>query len=410
MTALSKRQRRTMEHDYRTRFGLRLRFLDPNGDLLDSARGAMDPLSVVRKARAHALQESVRWGEPYIFFVTPGVTSWIAPVMDRYRLLGGVIGGEVLAQESGEDREEAIEHLMRHGAARASAREYLDHLPVWPQARCREAVEYLYRLIYVVTGFTPVLLDEQRERSLQQRQIAEEIHRRKREQERGSTMDEEHMLLSLIRAGDRKGARHILNIMLGRVFLRSANLTVIRALMIELMGYLVRRALEDSPVLEPIMEKNHAWMARIIEAEDFEALAVVVRRALDDFMDQIYAIGYGESNRHAARAMAFINDHYREAMTLDDLARETGLSTYRIAHLIKEQTGKSMIRHIHFLRIKEAKRLLEETTMDLAGIAAEVGFYDQSYFTRQFRQYTGITPARHRRLQSQRSTTNTTGA
>ncbi len=45
-------------------------------------------------------------------------------------------------------------------------------------------------------------MDEQRERTLQQRQIAEEIHRRKRADDRTSSMDEEQLLLSLIRAID----------------------------------------------------------------------------------------------------------------------------------------------------------------------------------------------------------------
>ncbi len=398
MIKLSKRAQSLIARDYRARYGVRLRFVDADGALLDSAVGVVDRLAMVKRARVHALQESVRWGDSYLFFVTPGVTSWMVPVVDGYRLIGGVIGGEVLTEEAGDDGQESIEHLVQHGATVGRAREYLGSLPVWPPSRCREAAEYLYRLVYDVSGLKPTLLDEQRERSLQQRQIAEEIHRRKRADDRTSSMDEEQLLLSLIRAGDKKGARRILNQMLGRVFLRSANLTVIRALMIELMGYLVRRAVEDSPELEPIMEKNHAWMARIIEVEDFETLAAVLRQALDDFMDQIYAIGYGKSNQHVARAMHYVSLHYRDALTLDDVARETGLSTYRIAHLIKEQTGKSLKRHIHYLRVKEARRLLEETSMDLAEIAVEVGFYDQSYFTRQFRTYTGITPARHRRL------------
>ncbi len=394
---LSKRAQNLITRDYRARYGVRLRFVDADGMLPNGGSGMLDHLAGVQRARTHALQESVRWGDPYIFFLTPGVTSWMVPVVDRYLLIGGVIGGEVLVRGAVDDGQESIEHLVQHGATAAQARKHLASLAQWPSSRCREAAEYLYRLIYDVSGLSPVLLDEQRERHLQQRQIAEEIHRRKQTDTRSAAMDEEQLLLSLIRAGDKKGARRILNQMLGRIFLQSANLTVIRALMIELMGYLVRRAVEDSPQLEPIMEKNHTWMARIIEVADFETLAAVLRQALDDFIDQIYAIGYGESNRHVTRAMNYVAHHYKEALTLDDVARETGLSTYRIAHLIKEQTGKSLKRHVHYLRIKEARRLLEETTLDLAEIAVAVGFYDQSYFTRQFRTYTGTTPARHRR-------------
>lgn len=397
MKKLSKRSRMLIARHYRERYGLRARFVDASGEPLDEEDGKIYRVPSLRKVRTHALQEAVRWGEPYIFFVTPGVTSWVIPILEGAQLLGGVSGDEVRAVEIGEDWDEALENLVQQGASLQFARAYLEGLTVWPQAQCRVAAEYLFRLVYEVTGFSTHWLDEQRERHLQQRQIAEEIHRRKRSPERSSVMDDERLLLSLIRAGDKKGARRILNQMLGRVFLQSANLSVIRALMIEMMGYLVRRAVEENPAFEPIMEKNHAWMARIIEAEDFEGLAAVMRQALDDFMEQVYTLGHTIANPHVARAMEYIATHYTEPIGLAEVAQVTGLSTYRLAHLIKEHTGKTLLRHIHLLRVREARRLLAETTQELAAVAVETGFYDQSHFTRQFRLYTGFTPAQYRR-------------
>jgi AraC-like DNA-binding protein len=48
------------------------------------------------------------------------------------------------------------------------------------------------------------------------------------------------------------------------------------------------------------------------------------------------------------------------------------------------------------LRIQEAQRLLATTGETLSGIAAQVGFYDQSHFTKRFRKVTGLTPAQYR--------------
>lgn len=399
MNKLSKRSLNLIVADYRKAFGLLTRFMDVDGRFRAGEKTRpMDEWVVIRQARAHAVQEAVRWGDPYSFFIAPGVISWVVPVVDGYTLLGAMLGGEVLAETDSEDWGDAVAHLVRHGAAPEEARSYLASLPVWPQARCQEAAERLHRLVYQITGLTPALVHEQQARSQQQRQIAEEIHRRKLDRDRHSHMDEEQVLLSLIRAGDRKGARKILNQMLGRVFLRSANLTIIRALMIEMMGYLVRRAVEDSPFLEPIMEKNHQWMARIIEVEDFEMLAAVVRQALDDFMNNVYEMGYTASHPRVRAAMEYLSANYRDPVTLEQVATAVGLSTFRIAHLVKEETGRSIIRHLHVLRIQEAQRLLEETDRECVDIAMEVGFCDQSYFTRQFRKYTGVTPVRYRRM------------
>ncbi len=383
---------------YREACGLRCRWIDLDGAVATGRRGAeVDALPMVRQARAHALQEAVRWGEPYTFFLAPGVISWVVPVVDRYNVVGGMLGGEVLTDGHVDDRDAALRHFTGQGGDRRQVADYLHRLPVWPQVNCQAAVEKLHEIVYRVSGLSPLLLQEKREQHLQQRQIAEAIHLHKRRQNTSYGYDEEQLLLSLIRAADRKGARRILNQMLGRVFIQSANLTVIRARVIEMMGYLVRRAVEDSPFLAPIMEKNHQWMARIIEAEQFEDLAVVVRQALDDFMDHVYESGYTEVHPRVSTILDYLQAHYREAVTLQAVAAAAGLSTYRTAHLMKQETGRTVIQYVHHLRIKEAQRLLNATDRPCADIALEVGFCDQSYFTRQFHRLVGMTPAQYRR-------------
>lgn len=309
-----------------------------------------------------------------------------------------LVGGEVIAEDEPEDRHEAIKHFTDIGLTQAAAGRYVHSLQAWPQARSKEAADHLFVLFYQMSGWTPMLLKERRDTAAQQREIAEEIHRRKTHDQSSSPIEDERLLLSLIRADDRKGARRLLNRMLGAAFLRSANLVVVRALMIEMMGYLVRSAVEDSPYLETLLEKNHLWMARIIQSEDFEQLAEVLREALDDFMNNIYIVGYQPRHNSVQSALEYIAAHFRDAVSLDDVAAASGLSTYRIAHLIKEHTGKTMLQHVHRLRIQEAQRLLEQTRQSCTDIAYSVGFNDQSYFTKQFRALTGTTPARHRRV------------
>jgi AraC family transcriptional regulator of arabinose operon len=75
-----------------------------------------------------------------------------------------------------------------------------------------------------------------------------------------------------------------------------------------------------------------------------------------------------------------------------------GLSVSRLAHLIKEHTGRTLLQHVHQLRIREAQRLLKETGLSCADIAYEVGFSDQSYFAKRFRIQTGLSPIHYRRL------------
>lgn len=86
------------------------------------------------------------------------------------------------------------------------------------------------------------------------------------------------------------------------------------------------------------------------------------------------------------------------------LSKKVGLSTFRISHLVKETTGKTVLQHVHQLRVQEAQRLLEQSDMSCTDIAYEAGFGDQSYFIKQFRKWMGITPARYRKLYQSRQT------
>lgn len=398
MSILSQRSLRSITRDYAARFAVAPQLIDEAGRPAHAKAPRIAHLPVLVQPRAHGLRESVRWGEPYIFFLAPSIISWVVPLVDGYELRGGLVGGEVVAEDSPKDRHEAVDHLVRGGAAPAMARPFVAGLPAWPLGRTQEAADRLFQLAYDVTGWRAPLLEEHRERARQQRQIAEAISRGKQGREGSPLFDAERVLLSLIRAGDHRGARARLNEILGAVFLRSANLAVVRALMIEMMGYLVRTAVEDSPHLEPLIEENHHWMERVINAPDFETLAEVLRAALDDFMMRVYREGYQPTNPAVRRALDYIDTHFREAVRLNDVADAAGLSTYRLSHLLKRHTGRSMVQHLHHRRVREAQRLLTETADSCADIAYAVGFGDQSYFTQQFRRITGITPLKHRQL------------
>ena len=73
------------------------------------------------------------------------------------------------------------------------------------------------------------------------------------------------------------------------------------------------------------------------------------------------------------------------------------MSTWRLEHLVRQHTGKTVVQLIRLARVQAAQRLLEHSEHSCAEIAYEVGYVDQSYFIEQFYKLTGLTPARYRR-------------
>jgi AraC-like DNA-binding protein len=383
---------------YLSSYSLDILEMSPSG-VCEGVTDAITNLPTLVNARNYGLAEAVRWGEPYIFFLIPNVISWIVPVVKETEVLGGLLGGAVMIESDPHDQLETINHLTTSGCKRKTAEQYVKNMPVWiDREQPQKAAEFLFALTCCELDWDMLLLSENRKKALRQRQIAEEIHRRKQSPQDRTLFDEERTLLSLMKAGDQKGARRELNKTLGALFSHTADIRLIKAHVIEMMGYLVRSALEESPHMSSLIEKNHAWMTEIIDAGDFEVLSNVVADALDDFMRNIYLQGHSRTNETVSRILNYLSDNFHETVTLEMLSKETGLSTFRIAHLVKEETGKPVLQHVHQLRVQEAQRLLEQSDMNCTDIAYETGFGDQSYFIKQFRKWMGITPARYRRL------------
>ncbi len=384
--------------EYHRRFGLQSDAIAADGSAQALRATDIRNLPVLRRARAHALAESVRWGEPYSFFLTPGIVSWIIPVVNGETVHGGLCGGEVRPHGDPHDLNEAVAYLVGAGAPRGAAEAYVAALPIWPQSQTPETAAWLFGRVYELTRWKPALLERNRENASQQGQIAEEIHRRKTSGPLSPySLDQERALLALIRVGDRAGARRELNKLLANVFVYSTRLPLVQARMIELLGYLVRAAVEDNPALDSLVERHLQWIDRVIGTKDFEGACAALRESLDEFIDQVGLQGFNRHNTHVSRILQFLAENYTRNIRLDEVAALAGLSRFRAAHLVKECTGKTILQHVKKLRIQKARTWLEETDKDFVQIAYDLGFADQSHFIRHFRDVTGLTPARYRR-------------
>jgi two-component system response regulator YesN len=397
MAKISYKRLGEIYREYFKKYGIKIFPITQEGKLLVNCveRSISVLIKNIEQIRASALQQALHWGEPYVFSPIPGLISWVVPLVDGHLLEGGLIGGEVFPGASAKDN--AFACFNEYGIKDKKAYKYFSKVPVWEPTRIREASLFLEKLFYESSGWKPLLLEENKSKALQQRQIADAMQEQKNSGASSYPVEKERMLLAFIRAGDRNSARRILNEMLGAMFLFSPKLPVLRARAIEMMGYLTRAAVEDSPLLEPLIERNHQWMQKLINAKDFENLAHILMRALEDFMQGIYARGLNYHNVRVGKAVDYIASHYTESITLSDVAKAIGISSCRLSHLLKEQTGKSFLQHIIRLRIKKAQELLERSSMSSLEIAMELGFCDQSYFIKHFKRIVGITPSKYRR-------------
>lgn len=94
--------------------------------------------------------------------------------------------------------------------------------------------------------------------------------------------------------------------------------------------------------------------------------------------------------------LAKIDEEFKEVHEVACYADMLNISAGHLSEVVKEQSGKSAITHIHERIVLEAKRLLFHTESSMKEISFELGFEDASYFNRFFKRITGSTPLDYR--------------
>src|SRR5436190_24153801 len=89
---------------------------------------------------------------------------------------------------------------------------------------------------------------------------------------------------------------------------------------------------------------------------------------------------------------------YCERLTLDELSREAGVHPVHLSRVFRRFVGEGIGEHVHRLRIRAACEQMRVPEMTMAEISLNLGFSDQSHFTRAFRRVTGISPGRFRQM------------
>ena len=105
----------------------------------------------------------------------------------------------------------------------------------------------------------------------------------------------------------------------------------------------------------------------------------------------------GHDNKILADVIRVIgNNLSKEDLSVQDIANELGLSRSKLYRKIKTLTGISANEIIRKTRLEKAKELLEKTDLTIGEICYRVGFASPSYFTKRFKEHTGIIPKEYR--------------
>jgi transcriptional regulator GlxA family with amidase domain len=102
------------------------------------------------------------------------------------------------------------------------------------------------------------------------------------------------------------------------------------------------------------------------------------------------------SDPYVHAIQAWIDKHYVQPLSLEQLQKEHGLSVRTLIRRFKKATGDTPLAYIQAVRMEEACKLLETQRMSIESIAYQVGYEDISSFSKVFKQMTGLPPSHYR--------------
>ncbi|WP_153977231.1 AraC family transcriptional regulator [Paenibacillus xylanilyticus] len=104
----------------------------------------------------------------------------------------------------------------------------------------------------------------------------------------------------------------------------------------------------------------------------------------------------GNHLMHLANAISYMEDHYLEPLTLEEIAGKSNISVRHLNRIFRSYYQMTPIAYMLTLRLERACGLLKHSSLTITQISYECGFNDSNYFTRQFRKAYGVSPKVYR--------------
>ncbi len=404
---------------YRKLFKIPVCLISPDGKIVKSLSkptvalkngseiSSPDFTYICEPCRKNSCQESFRWGDSYISQCPFGIYQISVPVLYNEELIGGISSCPIIMRKP--VRENMLKYLR---AKKMDARQednfmkLIHRIPINSEKNVKLAADLLFSIAGFLSKPDAGFLLARRQLHQEQAAVAEEVQRFKQNAHPSEhhllpilNLKKEQELITKVRLGDKIGAKKILNEFLGQVMLHNPiNIELLKAYVLELAIILTRAVVEKGASAEDILGLRYKFVSELSDIADHDKLCFWVVKVMESICDNIYQTRNQNHFRILEKACDYIQKNYSKKLTLDSVAKEIYISPFYLCHLYKEELNTTFGEYLTRTRINAAKKLLQDSHLSLAQISLDVGYPDQSYFTKVFKKIEKVTPRTFRRL------------
>ena len=350
-----------------------------------------------REMHINAMRETARCGKPCIYQCELGLLFWVSPIFREGKFSGALRGSGYVSDsvdsstppQKGNGAIPEEEFARRVAALPSGDREKIESLAEMLQL-CAESLssgrENYHELL--------------RLRSEQQASLSALIDELKTKYPQGSSapgypLDKERELIASLHRGDKKETEKLLNELLAMlIFSNPDNFRNIQLRALELAILLTRTGINSGS--NTAVENNAHYLKQIQEAKVIEEITGTLHGIMENIAGQITSFQGIPHALAMRKAEAYIRENLTRKITLREISKVAGLSAPYFSTIFKEEMGENLSRYINRLRVEKASAMLLETNVSLSEISSECCFQDQSWFSKIFKSFTGISPGKYR--------------
>jgi len=357
-----------------------------------------------REMHTNKIREASRNGRSLVYQCDLGLVFWISPIYDEGKFSGALRGSGFLKSEindSGRTKVSISEKYAGGYNDAISLEEFKRRILAFPPCddeKINSLSEMLHLCAETLSTGNKNFHEILSLRFEQQASLSALIDDLKAKYPKGSgfpiyPLEKERQLVALLRRGSKQEAEKLLDELLSVIiFCNQDHFRFIQLRTIELAVLLARIGANSVGGLE----NKTRYIKQIQDAKTVEELAAILHSMVESIVVQIVLF---QGIPHAAamrKAESFIKGNFTRKISLREVAKIAGLSAPYFSTIFKEEMGENLSKYINRQRVEKASRMLLETDLSLSDISNACCFDDQSWFSKIFKSFTGISPSKYR--------------
>lgn len=392
---------------------LPIQVIDENGVLLVSSQEPLAYCSIIgeylkednscEEIHLNASKKAVNFGETYAFSCPGGLSHIVFPLMNKDMFFGSIIVGPFLMEPANSAMiSEVSKRLPIPTSKLLKLYEASSQVKVIHPSLVTQISKLIYYIFSSLIIESKQLLMDKQGKLTQQTKITESMQMYNRslgidDATPTYPLEKEQELIVKVKTGNTVEAKGVLNELLGYVlFVDGDSLDIMKSRALELCALLSRASMEGGSYPETILNLNNQFIRDISQCNDSEDLCYILQDTVETFTENMFNNSRSKNKDLMKKAITFISKNYANSLTLEYVASQVHLNPAYFSSLFKKESGFSFKEYLNMVRIEESKRLLTNTDYTIVDIAIAVGFEDQSYFSKVFKKYTGVTPKQFR--------------